>query len=159
MATPRQFRARNVTVIRYLLRATRLYTVLTLGVAVFGVAAGQTQHDLGKVWLTVSMTLFVVALVCLVLIMRDQHKALHVLESAAHDEALALASASPPPAPPAEARPGGAGADGGTDSEAGPAQTPSQLANVERGRIASLGGLVALIWLVVLVLMVWNSTH
>jgi hypothetical protein len=28
---------------------------------------------------------------------------------------------------------------------------------VERGRIASLAGVVSLIWLVILVLMVWNS--
>jgi len=28
---------------------------------------------------------------------------------------------------------------------------------VERGRIAMLGGVVSLIWLVILVLMVWNS--
>jgi hypothetical protein len=32
--------------------------------------------------------------------------------------------------------------------------TPS-LASVERGRIAMLGGVVSLIWLVILVLMVW----
>jgi hypothetical protein len=31
------------------------------------------------------------------------------------------------------------------------------LASVERGRIASLAGIVTLIWLVILVLMVWNS--
>jgi hypothetical protein len=31
-----------------------------------------------------------------------------------------------------------------------------RVAAVERGRIASIGGLVALIWLVILVLMVWH---
>ncbi len=31
-----------------------------------------------------------------------------------------------------------------------------RLAAVERGRIASLGGLTALIWLVILVFMVWH---
>jgi hypothetical protein len=31
------------------------------------------------------------------------------------------------------------------------------VATVERGRIASLAGVVSLIWLVILILMVWNS--
>jgi hypothetical protein len=31
------------------------------------------------------------------------------------------------------------------------------VASVERGRIASMAGVVSLIWLVILVLMVWNS--
>ena len=34
---------------------------------------------------------------------------------------------------------------------------PAHVATVERGRIASLAGVVSLIWLVILVLMVWNS--
>ena len=33
----------------------------------------------------------------------------------------------------------------------------SHIANVERGRIVSMGGVVSLIWLVILVLMVWNA--
>ena len=37
------------------------------------------------------------------------------------------------------------------------AAIPAHLATVERGRIAMLGGVVSLIWLVILVLMVWNS--
>jgi hypothetical protein len=32
----------------------------------------------------------------------------------------------------------------------------THLGHVERGRIASMGGVVALIWLVILVFMVWN---
>jgi hypothetical protein len=32
----------------------------------------------------------------------------------------------------------------------------SQVATVERGRIAMMGGVVSLIWLVILVLMVWR---
>jgi hypothetical protein len=34
---------------------------------------------------------------------------------------------------------------------------PAQIATVERGRITTMGGVVALIYLVILVLMVWNS--
>jgi hypothetical protein len=35
--------------------------------------------------------------------------------------------------------------------------TAPHIANVERGRIASMTGVVSLIWLAILVLMVWNS--
>ncbi len=37
------------------------------------------------------------------------------------------------------------------------ASIPAHLANVERGRIVMIGGIVTVIWLVILVLMVWNS--
>jgi cobalamin biosynthesis Mg chelatase CobN len=37
------------------------------------------------------------------------------------------------------------------------AATSAHLANVERGRIAMIGGIVTVIWLAVLVLMVWNG--
>jgi hypothetical protein len=37
------------------------------------------------------------------------------------------------------------------------AAIPVHMANVERGRIAMMGGVVSVIWLVVLVLMVWNG--
>ena len=33
----------------------------------------------------------------------------------------------------------------------------AHVATVERGRIASIGGVVSLIWLAILVLMVWNA--
>ena len=46
----------------------------------FGIIAGQSLHDMTKAWVTVSMTLFVVALVILLLIMRDQHRAIVALE-------------------------------------------------------------------------------
>ena len=36
-------------------------------------------------------------------------------------------------------------------------QPPIYLATVERGRIAMIGGVVTVIWLVILVLMVWNG--
>ena len=75
---------------------------------------------------------------------------------------------SPPTAP----RPGagavaGASPGPGTGaSAAATADTPpdrpapggaAHLAAVERGRIATMGGVVSVIWLVILVLMVWNS--
>jgi hypothetical protein len=163
LATPRYIRLRNVTVLRYLLRMTRIFTAASLGVAVFGAVLGQSLNKLGTVWLTVSMTLFVVALVLLVLIMRDQRRAIVALETA---PAPAPAAAAPATQPEDE-RPGdsagaaaGTGA-GGTPGPAAPAghgePSPAHVATVERGRIASMSGIVSLIWLAILVLMVWNT--
>src|SRR6516165_3323634 len=159
LSTPRYVRHRNVAVLRYLLRMTRIFGVATLGVLAFGIGAAQELKKLGASWITAAETLFVVSLVLLVLIMRDQRKAVVALETAAEHEALATANhGSPgngdeeaqredvPDAPDAQAIPLGS-----------PATTTTHAGHVERGRIASLAGIVTLIWLVVLVLMVWNS--
>src|SRR6266545_4605893 len=129
LSTPRYIRARNRTVVGYLLRTTRIYSVLSLGVLVFGLVLAQLKKDFSHPWLTVSITLFVVALVLLVLIMRDQRKAISALDLAAAAEAPAAGT------PPAAA----------------------QVATVERGRIATMSGVVTLIYLVILILMVWNT--
>src|SRR6266545_4125889 len=185
MSTPRYIRARNVGVLRYLSRMTRIFGAASLGVLVFGIIAGQSLHEMSKTWVTTSMTLFVVALVLLVLIIRDQHKAIVAVEAslAAAPGAPAVAASAPgggsaaagEAGAPATA-PGGAGdatvpagaeptaADvepAPAEAEPPPAATtsaaPAHVATVERGRIASLAGVVSLIWLVILVLMVWNS--
>jgi hypothetical protein len=163
MSTPRYIRTRNVAVLRYLLRLTRIFGVASLGVLVFGMALGQSLSELGEGWLTVSMTLFVVSLVLLVLIMRDQRRAIFALETEATDEAL---SAARPVAQSSDHPDVGADADG-EDSRGGAdrngarpsaaAAKASPVATVERGRIASLGGIVSLIWLTILVLMIWNT--
>jgi hypothetical protein len=165
MATPRYIRARNQTVVSYLLRTTRIFAVVSLGVLVFGLVLAQLKHDFSKPWLTVSMTLFVVVLVLLVLIMRDQRRAVSALELAAAAQAPAVGS----PAPAAEVVPHAAeeqaaDAEAARDSEPVKANLPgspgapaAQVATVERGRIASMGGVVALIYLVILILMVWNG--
>ena len=156
MSSPRAIRTRNAVVLQHLLVMTRIFGTASLGVLVFGIILGQQQKELSKAWLTVSMTLFVVALVLLVLIMRDQRRAL---------VALKLADKQEVPAP----QPVAAGelADGERAAEqdaataepaaAAPVTAASHIANVERGRIVSLGGVVSLIWLVILVLMVWNT--
>ena len=156
MSSPRAIRTRNAVVLQHLLVMTRIFGTASLGVLVFGIILGQQQKELSKAWLTVSMTLFVVALVLLVLIMRDQRRAL---------VALKLADKQEVPAP----QPVAAGelADGERAAEqdaataepaaAAPVTAASHIANVERGRIVSLGGVVSLIWLVILVLMVWNA--
>ena len=82
LSSPRYIRTRNLVVLRYLSRMTRIFGAASLGVLLFGIIAGQSLHDITKVWVTVSMTLFVVALVLLALIMRDQHRAIVALEGA-----------------------------------------------------------------------------
>jgi hypothetical protein len=185
MSTPRYIRARNVDVLRYLSRMTRIFGAASLGVLLFGVIAGQSLHDMTKTWVTASLTLFVVALVLLMLIMRDQHKAIAAVEASLAaapgipaGEAAALAPAASSarggrpeptaadvePAPAEEpvtatvAAGGGATGSGATGGGATGTATAAQVlvATVERGRIASLAGVVSLIWLVILVLMVWR---
>ena len=177
LSTPRYIRARNLGVLRYLSRMTRIFGAASLGVLLFGVIAGQSLHDMTKTWVTASLTLFVVALVLLVLIMRDQHKAIAALEGS-----LAAAPAANPGEAAAAAPAAGSAAAGhpdptAADVEPAPAQEPAgstagpggtatgtvtataarvHVATVERGRIASLAGVVSLIWLVILVLMVWR---
>jgi Ca2+/Na+ antiporter len=157
MATPRYIRARNVAVLRYLHRATRTYGLLSLGIFLFGLLLAKGHFS--KVWLSASMTLFIVALVLLLIVDRDQGRAVH---------ALRLAEAGPRPARPAEPQapvPGGAEESPAGEeppATAGPEPAPTapstpgkQIAEVERGRIAALSGVIALIWLVILFLMIW----
>jgi hypothetical protein len=175
MSTPRYIRARNLDVLRYLSRMTRIFGAASLGVLLFGIIAGQSLHDMTKTWVTASLTLFVVALVLLVLIMRDQHKAITAVEGS-----LAAAPGTNPGPAAAMAPAGGSAAAGSAaaghpeptaaDVEPAPAEEPvsgsaatgtaaaarAHVATVERGRIASLAGVVSLIWLVILVLMVWR---
>jgi hypothetical protein len=169
MSTPRYIRKRNLVVVKYLYRTTRLFSILSLGVLIAGLILAQLKKDLSKPWLTASLTLFVVTLVLLVLILRDQHRAITAMEDAeatAEEAAVAAQTA------------GAAGAAGaaqtaetvgpadapGDDETAAPAQLPgsppaagTHLAHVERGRITTVGGVVTVIWLVILVLMVWNA--
>jgi predicted integral membrane protein DUF2269 len=149
VTTPRYVRKRNTVVVRYLFRTTLIYAIASLGVLIAGLVLAQLLHDFSKPWLTVSLTLFLVALALLALILRDQHRAIGALEDAEADAADAAAEA----ADKSENLLG----EAGEASEPGAAHRELHLAHVERGRIASLGGVVALIWLVILVLMVWNS--
>jgi hypothetical protein len=157
MSSPRAIRTRNAAVLQHLLVMTRIFGTASLGVLIFGIILGQQRKELSKAWLTVSMTLFVVALVLLVLIMRDQRRALTALKLADKQEVPA-----PQPAVAGEL----AAAERAAEEEdavtpepaaAAPVTAASHIANVERGRIVSMGGVVSLIWLVILVLMVWNT--
>ncbi|GAA4292355.1 putative membrane protein [Actinomadura luteofluorescens] len=165
MSTPRYIRKRNVVVVRYLHRTTQIYGIGTLGIFLIGL--GLAKGDLAEVWLTVSMTLFVVALVLLLIVERDQRKAVHLLEVAAAEAAPAAVPVRPAaakeakePEEPEEPGETGEAVGGATEAEApaaGPAADTGEIAQVERGRLAAMSGVVALIWLVILALMVWNG--
>jgi Ca2+/Na+ antiporter len=160
MSTPRYIRARNLTVVRYLYRTTRTFALISLGVLVFGVVLAQRLDDFAKPWLTISMTLFVVAIVLLVILLRDQRKAITALETAEAAEALPPGATLVPAGAPLDASPEAvddahaAGQPGSTPAVA--ARQARQVATVERGRIATLGAVVTVDWLVILVLMVWR---
>ena len=127
-----------------------------------------------KPWVIVAETLFLVALLLLALITRDQRKALKALEDAAEIPAPAATELAEVNStrPEDDVTGSQAGPNGGSGSPTAataaispaasspsPATAPrhrSPVASVERGRIAMMGGLVSLIWLVILVLMVWH---
>ncbi|QKG22138.1 hypothetical protein [Actinomadura verrucosospora] len=151
MSTPRYIRNRNATVVRYLNRTTQIYGGGTLLIFLFGLWLA--KGDFAKVWLSASMTLFIVALVLLLIVERDQRKAVKLLDEA-----------GPAPAAAAPAAEAGAEEEDGeaAEAEAKPvagkaAAAGREIAPVERGRIAAISGVIALIWLVILVLMVWNA--
>lgn len=153
MSTPRYIRNKNTVVVGFLLRTTRVYSAGTLLVLLFGLGLAGMEHKFGQWWIIVSLTLFVVAVVLLFLIMRDQR---HAVSALTQSEEMAAST----------------GAITGTSSETAEEVTEStaaagaqplaalatdlKIAAVERGRIASMGGVTALIWLVILVLMVWR---
>ncbi len=195
-STPRYIRQRDVRVVRYLSRMTLVFTIICLGVLIAGMFLAQMLSESAKPWVIISATLFLVAILLLVLIIRDQRKAIRAMEAeesatgpagtgpavagpapvtGAATTAAGPADAAGQPAPAAQ----GSGAQGsgaqGSDAQspaaqspaaqgpaaqgpARPKRSPSAIATVERGRIAMAGGVVSLIWLVILVLMIWNGS-
>ncbi|HEY1617103.1 MAG TPA: hypothetical protein VGG25_05760 [Streptosporangiaceae bacterium] len=158
MASPRYIRAGNLPVLRYLHRTTRIFALISLLVLVFGIVLAQQLSLLGTPKMSVAITLFVVAIALLLLIMRDQRKAIGALQVAE------AAAGAPAPAPGTtvaadstdEARDA---AEAAGQPEPVPATAPGtarHMASVERGRIATMGAVVSVIWLVILVLMVWH---
>ena len=184
MSTPRYIRNRNPVIVGYLFRTTRIYAFGSLLVLVFGLILTGMTHKFSQWWISVSLTLFVVAFILLLLILRDQRKAVTALDAAAGEpvsasaggavadnlenevranaeEAAAAKASGTTGAQPAAPEGAGAAAAGQppTASAAAPTATPVgelRIAAVERGRIASIGGVTTLIWLVILVLMVWH---
>ena len=165
MSTPRYIRRQNTVLVGYLYRTTRIYSIAALLTLIFGAVLAGMTHKFSQWWISVSLTLFVVAFVLLVMIMRDQRTALTALTTA-DDTVAAVGSETVRSSQTAQEPQEAEAADGdqpaaAVASDAQPAATTDpktglRLAAVERGRIASLGGITALIWLVILVLMVWH---
>jgi len=151
MSTPRYIRKRNTVVVGYLYRITRIYAVGSLLTLIFGLIITQLLDDFSKPWISVSITLFIVAAVLLIFIMNDQRKALTALAAAEEGAGTRLRSDDPDKGTEEE----GAAASG--DQPPATAAADQKIAAVERGRIASMSGITALIWLAILVLMVWNG--
>jgi len=151
MSTPRYIRKRNTVVVGYLYRITRIYVLASLLTLILGLIITELLHLFSKPWISASITLYVVAFVLLVLIMRDQRKAIAALAAA---ERLGEGTGR------AEEEETATTADGmptGSDQPAIAVAVDLKTAAIERGRIASMSGVVALIWLAVIVLMVWNG--
>src|SRR6266576_525806 len=55
LSSPRYIRTRNVAVLRYMLRTTRIFGIASLGVLAFGIAAAQALHKLSSTWITAAM--------------------------------------------------------------------------------------------------------
>lgn len=163
MSTPRYIRKRDPAVVGYLFRSTRIYTLAALLTLIFGLVLTGMTHKFSQWWISASLTLFVVAFVLLVIILRDQRKALTAL-AAANEAAVAggVKDGNRSEVSGQQAATGGAAtgqpaaiAAAGAVQPAGSAADEHRAA-VERGRIASLGGLTAIIWLVILIFMVWH---
>ncbi len=223
MATPRYIRTRDLAVLRYLRRTTGIFGALSVGVFLFGLLLGRS--DFNKAWFSAAMTLFVVSAALLVLVFRDQRRAINAIAKAMAVGGSTPARPSGPTAAPGSAphagipdgpeahqadpdrgagaeaaepgrpyaadktsssaadqpltaaadKPSSAAADQASSSEDKPSAAPSQasaaadkprstaatissqVASVEKGRIASLAGVISVIWLVILVLMVWHG--
>jgi hypothetical protein len=173
-STPRYIRKRDLAILRYLARITLIFAVGSLAVLILGIVLGQLRNEFSKPWLTAAMTLFLVAIALLILIIRDQRKAIRAVQ-----EAISSGTGAPDGGPGAAAAVAAVAADGGQVRQAadgGPDDAAASghggsdplaggqlavaeaahLASVERGRIAAMGGIVNLIWLAVLALMVWQ---
>ena len=167
MSTPRYIRKRDIRILRYLSRMTLIFAVGSLGVLIAGIVLSSMIGKTSKPWIIVSETLFLVSVLLLGLIHRDQRHAIKALEAAtdtaAHVADQPAAGAAEDPAHAGTGQPeqasGGDRPEQITGAQAADhtASIPEHLANVERGRIVMIGGIVTVIWLVILVLMVWNS--
>src|ERR1700722_4825289 len=82
MSTPRYIRRQNTVLVGYLYRSTRIYSIAALLTLIFGAVLAGLTHKFSQWWISVSLTLFVVAFVLLILIIRDQRTALTALTTA-----------------------------------------------------------------------------
>ena len=165
MSTPRYIRKRNTVVVGYLVRITEIYTIGSALVLIFGLILTQMLHDFSKPWVSASITLYVVAVVLLVLIIRDQRKAMTAIVAAEASAVATVRSDQAEAGTEADAAAAGGGQPGKASAPGATSTTTStevaaelHAAEVERGRIASMAGITALIWLAILVMMVWGAS-
>ncbi|MFC5181958.1 hypothetical protein [Actinomadura harenae] len=155
MSTPRYIRKRDITIVRYLNRTTAIYAFGSLGVFLFGLFLAEGKF--AKFWLSASMTLFIVALLLLFIVERDQRKALRLLEAAAGTPAGAEAASAAAPDAASQAKDeAGEKTKKKDKGEDGASGAQGDVAAVERGRIAAFSGVIALLWIVILIMMVWH---
>ena len=94
MSTPRFIRKRDVRILRYLTRMTFIFGVGSLGVLIAGIALSSMIGKESKPWIIISETLFLVSVLLLGLIHRDQRHAIKALEAASATAAPRGRSAS-----------------------------------------------------------------
>src|ERR1700744_5837481 len=82
MSAPRYIRNRNPVIVGYLHRTTRIYAFGSLLVLVFGLILTAMTHKFSQWWISVSLTLFVVAFVLLMMILHYQRRAITALDAA-----------------------------------------------------------------------------
>src|SRR5260221_3739 len=102
MSTPRYMRKQDIPILRFLTRMTFIFAIASLGVLIAGFGLASMISKAGKPWIIVSATLFVVAVLLLALIHRDQRHAIKALEA---DAATAAAAAAVPAVPDTPAGP------------------------------------------------------
>lgn len=187
MATPRYIRRHDLAVLRYLYRTTGIFGVLTIGVFLFGLLLGRNEFDQAWLTVSMTLFVVSAALLALVFrdqrraisaiakmvaVTAAGEAGAHAASAAGAAQQRNAVSAGPagtadraePDRPAAEAGrqdvSAPTGVTGGWPGEAATAAaagTPGHVATVERGRIATMAGLISLIWLVILVLMVWHT--
>ena len=84
MATPRHIKSNDQATLRHQFKMTRVYTAGTLGVVIFGLILALVTHIISKPWVIASITLYVVGLLLLLLILREQHRAAAALDPQVH---------------------------------------------------------------------------
>src|SRR5258708_34921342 len=124
MSTPRYIRKRDIPILRFLTRMTFIFAIASLGVLIAGFGLASMISKAGKPWIIVSATLFVVAVLLLALIHRDQRHAINALEDAAAATPATAAAAAVVPDEPASA----AAADQEPGGQAGGGQAPARQA-------------------------------
>jgi CDP-diglyceride synthetase len=80
MAAPRTIKSTDQKAIHTQFRITQIYGAGTLLAAIIGGVLAGVRHESSKPWVIISMTLYVVALVIIVLIMREQRRAIAGLD-------------------------------------------------------------------------------